>query len=156
LPFSTNEEVIIQIEHPEFAFFSLTLAQNTDLDKFVSIALDRLEIGTTMTLRDVRFDKSSADLIGSFQPELDQLAKTMLQSLIRIKIIGHTDADGSSSENLLLSEARAEAVALFLAEQGVDRKRMELKGMGATMPIASNQTDYGKARNRRTEIVVIN
>ncbi len=156
LPFSTNEEVIIQIEHPEFAFFSLTLAQNTDLDQFVSIALDRLEIGTTMTLRDVRFDKSSADLIGSFQPELDQLAKTMLQSLIRIEIIGHTDADGSSSENLLLSEARAEAVALFLAEQGVDRKRMELKGMGATMPIASNETDYGKARNRRTEIVVIN
>ena len=110
----------------------------------------------TMTLRDVRFEKSSADLADSFQPELEQLAKTMLQSEIRIEIIGHTDGDGSFENNMILSRQRAESVADFLEKRGVDRTRMEFLGLGASVPIQSNDTDEGKAMNRRTEIVVIN
>lgn len=156
LSFSSDENVIIQVEHPEFAFFSTMLIGGKDLDSFVSIALDRLQVGMTMTLRDVRFEKSSANLENSFQPELEQLAKTMLQSEIRIKIIGHTDSDGTLENNLKLSSLRAESVAHFLEDRGVNRSRMELKGLGAAVPIASNETDIGKALNRRTEIVVIN
>jgi OOP family OmpA-OmpF porin len=55
-----------------------------------------------------------------------------------------------------LSGQRAESVARFLEERGVNRSRMELQGLGASVPIASNETDEGKALNRRTEIVVIN
>jgi len=51
---------------------------------------------------------------------------------------------------------RAEAVAQFLESRGVERGRMELRGLGETEPIASNETDEGKAENRRTEIVIIN
>ena len=156
LSFSSDENVIIQVEHPEFVFFSTTLIGDGQLDSFVSIELDRLEVGMTMTLRDVRFEKSSANLENSFQPELEQLAKTMLQSEIRIRIIGHTDADGSTENNVKLSGQRAESVARFLEERGVNRSRMELQGLGASVPIASNETDEGKALNRRTEIVVIN
>jgi outer membrane protein OmpA-like peptidoglycan-associated protein len=156
LSFSSDENVIIQVEHPEFAFFSTTLTGGGDLDPFVSIALDRLEVGMTMTLRDVRFEKSSANLENSFQPELEQLAKTMLQSEIRIRIIGHTDSDGTLEDNLKLSGQRAESVAHFLEDRGISRSRMELIGLGASVPIGSNQTDEGKALNRRTEVVVIN
>ncbi len=109
-----------------------------------------------MTLRDVRFEKSSAELDGSFQPELEQLAKTMLQSEIRIEILGHTDSDGTVETNLALSELRAEAVAQFLEDRGVERGRMELRGLGETEPIASNETEEGRAENRRTEILIIN
>ena len=156
LSFTTGEDVVIQIEHPDFAFFSTTLSPDSELDPFMSIDLQKLEVGITMTLRDVRFEKSSAELDGSFQPELEQLAKTMLQSEIRIEILGHTDSDGTAEINLALSELRAEAVAQFLESRGVDRGRMELRGLGETAPIASNETDEGKAKNRRTEIVIIN
>lgn len=156
LSFTTGEDVAIQIEHPDFAFFSTTLSPDSELDPFMSIDLQKLEVGITMTLRDVRFEKSSAELDGSFQPELEQLAKTMLQSEIRIEILGHTDSDGTAEINLALSELRAEAVAQFLESRGVERGRMELRGLGETAPIASNETDEGKAENRRTEIVIIN
>ena len=156
LSVKTGEDVVIQIEHPDFAFYSTILSPDSELDPFVSISLQKLEVGITMTLRDVRFEKSSAELDGSFQPELEQLAKTMLQSKIRIEILGHTDSDGTAEVNLALSELRAEAVAQFLESRGVERGRMELRGLGETEPIASNETDEGKAENRRTEIVIIN
>jgi outer membrane protein OmpA-like peptidoglycan-associated protein len=156
LSYSNEEEVIVQVEHPDFAFFSTTLQGASELDSFVPIPMERLRVGMTMTLRDVRFEKSSADLADSFQPELEQLAKTMLQSEIRIEIIGHTDGDGSFENNMILSRQRAESVADFLEKRGVDRTRMELLGLGASVPIQSNDTDEGKAMNRRTEIVVIN
>ena len=156
LSYSNEEEVIVQVEHPDFAFFSTTLQGASELDSFVPIPLERLRVGMTMTLRDVRFEKSSADLADSFQPELEQLAKTMLQSEIRIEIIGHTDGDGSFENNMILSRQRAESVADFLEKRGVDRTRMELLSLGASVPIQSNDTDEGNAMNRRTEIVVIN
>ena len=112
-------------------------------------------VGMTMTLRDIRFEKSSADLAGKFQPELEQLARTLNQSDIRIQITGHTDADGSAERNMELSEQRAAAVARFLTSRGVDQNRMDLAGKGSSMPIASNETDEGKMLNRRTEIMVV-
>lgn len=156
LPFSSKEDVIIQVEHPDFAFFSTTLGKEMEFEDFVSIELERLVVGMTMTLRDIRFEKSSADLAGKFQPELEQLARTLNQSDIRIQITGHTDADGSAERNMELSEQRAAAVARFLTSRGVDQNRMDLAGKGSSMPIASNETDEGKMLNRRTEIMVVN
>jgi outer membrane protein OmpA-like peptidoglycan-associated protein len=126
-----------------------------EFEDFVSIELERLVVGMTMTLRDIRFEKSSADLAGKFQPELEQLARTLNQSDIRIQITGHTDADGSAERNMELSEQRAAAVARFLTSRGVDQNRMDLAGKGSSMPIASNETDEGKMLNRRTEIMVV-
>jgi OOP family OmpA-OmpF porin len=71
---------------------------------------------------------------------------------LRIKITGHTDADGSAAANSTLSRKRAEAVKNTLSrDYGIDAERMETDGKGATIPVADNKTSEGKAANRRVE-----
>ena len=74
---------------------------------------------------------------------------------VRIRIAGHTDGEGSAERNQLLSEERAQAVAHFLEAYGIATDRMETVGYGMSQPIASNDTAEGRARNRRTEIEII-
>ena len=154
LTFPSEKSVIVQVEHPDFAFYSA----NLDAEKFkkeVSIELTPLEVGTMISLQDVRFEIGSAVLDTVFQPELIQLAKTMLQSEIRIRVIGHTDAQGVDAENLVLSYERASAVKDYLVSLGVKTERVEMEGKGEMDPIASNETEEGRSMNRRTEILVI-
>lgn len=72
----------------------------------------------------------------------------------RIDVVGHTDSDGGDAYNQALSEARANSVAAYLADNGVALSRLSAKGMGESNPIASNDTNDGKALNRRIEFVV--
>lgn len=73
---------------------------------------------------------------------------------VKIKIIGHTDSDGSDAANLDLSKKRAEAVKAALAkEYGIDESRMETDGKGESKPVADNKTKEGKAQNRRVEFI---
>ena len=79
----------------------------------------------------------------------------MKQSDVKIRITGHTDGLGNTRDNLELSLSRARAVRDYLVEMGVDQSRLEVEGMGARRPLATNDTPEGRARNRRTEIEVI-
>jgi OOP family OmpA-OmpF porin len=74
---------------------------------------------------------------------------------IRIEIAGHTDNAGSESENLLLSQRRAQAVLDYLVANGQDPERFEIIGYGESQPIASNDTEDGRARNRRIEFTAL-
>lgn len=74
---------------------------------------------------------------------------------VYIEIQGHTDAIGSDDYNMTLGEERAEAVRLFLNEQGVALNRMNTISYGKTAPIADNKTKAGRAQNRRVNIVVM-
>lgn len=154
LTFPSETSVIVQVEHPDFAFYSAGF----DADKVqeeVAIELTPLEVGTVISLKDVRFETGSAVLDEVFQPELIQLSKTMLQSEIRIRVIGHTDGLGVDTENLVLSFERASAVRDYLVSLGVKTDRIEMEGRGETEPIGSNETEEGRSMNRRTEILVI-
>jgi OOP family OmpA-OmpF porin len=71
-----------------------------------------------------------------------------------IEIAGHTDAEGEEAANMALSERRAQAVADYLARAGLPSSRFIAVGYGSTQPVASNETDEGKAQNRRIEFVV--
>lgn len=155
LTFASNQEVTLQVEQAGYAFFSKRVLPQEFVDPFVRIELTALTIGTVMVLTDVRFARSSSELDVLFQPDLEQLARTMLQSDIRIRIIGHTDGEGSEERNQALSEDRARSVAAYLQALGVNALRMETLGMGENQPIASNDTEEGRAQNRRTEILVI-
>jgi outer membrane protein OmpA-like peptidoglycan-associated protein len=74
---------------------------------------------------------------------------------VYIEIQGHTDAVGSADYNMTLGEERAEAVRLFLNEQGVALNRMNTISYGKTAPVADNKTKAGRAQNRRVNIVVM-
>ncbi len=71
----------------------------------------------------------------------------------RIRIAGHTDNVGNPRRNQRLSEARAEAVKAYLVAHGIDESRIEAVGFGDTQPVAPNDTDEGRAQNRRIEAV---
>ena len=69
-------------------------------------------------------------------------------------IVGHTDSVGTESYNLGLSERRASAAVTYLASQGVDRSRMRSRGLGEIEPVAPNDSDAGRTRNRRVEVAI--
>ena len=69
-------------------------------------------------------------------------------------IAGHTDSVGTEAYNLALSQRRAEAAASFLASKGVDRSRLSSRGLGETEPVAPNETDAGRSKNRRVEVAI--
>jgi outer membrane protein OmpA-like peptidoglycan-associated protein len=105
---------------------------------------------------DVHFETAQAVIRPESYDVLDELV-TAMQRLgdSRIELAGHTDSDGSAEANLLLSRDRAAAVRTYLVQKGIAADRIETVGHGETKPVASNETPEGKARNRRTEVRVI-
>ena len=73
---------------------------------------------------------------------------------VTVEIAGHTDSDGESAENITLSQDRADVVKAYLEDQGIDGSRLVPVGYGETEPVASNETEAGKARNRRIEFII--
>jgi outer membrane protein OmpA-like peptidoglycan-associated protein len=99
------------------------------------------------------FDFNSAMVRPDIRPALDQVAQTLNSyPSTFIDISGHTDSVGTDAINQRLSEQRANAVADYLGYQGVNRARMATRGYGRQFPIASNDTEEGRAQNRRVEI----
>ena len=104
----------------------------------------------------VTFDVGSATLRPSFRATLDKVATSMMQypdSLI--DVYGHTDSTGSDVFNQRLSEQRAATVMNYLISRGVPASRLRSQGFGESMPVASNDTTDGRARNRRVEIKIV-
>ncbi|HEY0612646.1 MAG TPA: OmpA family protein, partial [Chitinophaga sp.] len=102
-------------------------------------------------LFEVNSDKVQAASYGTLQDIANVLKEN---ASVRVKIIGHTDADGETQPNLDLSKRRAEAVKASLAQSfGIDAARLETDGKGETQPIDNNNTPAGKANNRRVEFV---
>jgi hypothetical protein len=104
------------------------------------------------------FERRSAELTEQGQATLEKHrmeAVELLQSAAYVEIVGHTDNVGDESDNLKLSKLRAAAVRDYLISKGHDASKMVTTGMGETMPIASNDTEEGRASNRRVEIVVL-
>jgi outer membrane protein OmpA-like peptidoglycan-associated protein len=104
---------------------------------------------------DVTFDTDSAVIKPGLYSEIDRIAN-ILNKYPRtvIQVEGHTDSTGSESYNMELSARRAEAVKNVLVRKGVDPSRILTLAFGESEPIASNDTAYGRARNRRVEIKV--
>ena len=100
------------------------------------------------------FDKSEVQ--PQFYPVLDNVASTLQQyNQTIIEVAGHTDSVGADAYNQQLSQKRAEAVANYLNSRGIMRDRMITVGAGETHPVASNDTDAGRAENRRVEITLV-
>ena len=115
-----------------------------------------LETGKFVT-NDILFDVNKATIQSRSFKVLDELGKTLAENPdISVKIIGHTDSDGSTTANQLLSEKRAEAIKEYLSDNfPIAGKRMKVEGKGESEPITSNTTPEGKAKNRRVEFIKI-
>jgi OOP family OmpA-OmpF porin len=103
----------------------------------------------------IRFESGRAIIDPDSAGLLDRLIETALRCpAANIEIAGHTDTDGDDEFNQALSEKRAQAVADYLVRAGLPADRFKAMGYGSLQPVASNDTDEGKARNRRIEFVV--
>jgi outer membrane protein OmpA-like peptidoglycan-associated protein len=104
----------------------------------------------------VTFELSKADLKPEFLPLLDRQAALLKVHFTGVDVLvcGHTDTLGTADFNLALSLARARSVAQNLEAKGVPKERMKAQGFGSAYPVAPNQTEQGRARNRRTELVL--
>jgi OOP family OmpA-OmpF porin len=103
----------------------------------------------------IRFESGRATIDPDSAGLLDRLIETALRCpAANIEIAGHTDADGDDGFNQALSEKRAQAVADYLIRAGLPADRFKAMGYGSLQPVAGNDTDEGKAQNRRIEFVV--
>jgi OmpA-OmpF porin, OOP family len=109
-----------------------------------------------IVLRGVNFDFDKANIRPDAVPILKEAANILKQNAtLKVSVEGHTDAIGSDDYNMRLSLRRATAVKEFLGREGVDESRLTTRGFGESQAVASNETEDGRAQNRRVELKVI-
>lgn len=103
----------------------------------------------------IQFVTGKADLATASRATLDQVATILAaNAAVKAEVRGHTDSQGDAAKNLELSQQRAQAVVDYLVQKGIVVARLTAKGLGETVPIADNNTDAGRAKNRRVEFAI--
>jgi cytochrome c oxidase subunit 2 len=107
-------------------------------------------------LKYVNFETGSANLTALSRYELDNLVTALNKySAVTIEVAGHTDNNGAADANMLLSQNRAASVYNYLIDNGIAAERLRSAGYGQNNPVDSNDTDEGRANNRRTEFKIL-
>jgi outer membrane protein OmpA-like peptidoglycan-associated protein len=122
----------------------------------IDIPMQPIEVNANVVLKNIFFETAKFDLKKSSEAELDNLVELLKENnTMIVQINGHTDNVGKASDNLTLSNNRAKSVVSYLVSKGIEPARLKSQGFGATRPIADNNTEEGRAKNRRTELQVI-
>jgi outer membrane protein OmpA-like peptidoglycan-associated protein len=155
-----NNDYALTVTRDGYLFYSenfnLTGANPSTDPVLKDIPLEPLLTGAKVVMKNVFFDTDQFDLLEESKIELNQLIDLLKKNpAIKIEIGGHTDNVGSHEYNITLSENRAKAVMTYLLENGISLDRLSSRGYGETQPVDSNDTDSGRANNRRTEFKVI-
>ena len=112
----------------------------------------RVEGALITTFEPVQFKTDSDEILPESHPMLREVANVMKANPgMEIHVAGHSDSTGDDEYNRELSDRRAQSVRKFIIEQGVDDDRLDAKGYGETQPVASNDTEEGRRKNRRVE-----
>jgi outer membrane protein OmpA-like peptidoglycan-associated protein len=120
------------------------------------IYLSPLESGSFVDIYNIYFDTDAFTLLPASLPGLQNLLKILSDNpSLNIEIQGHTDNTGSDEHNLWLSEQRAKAVVEFLNEKGIPASGISARGYGSGKPVAPNDTEEGRSKNRRTTILIL-
>lgn len=132
---------------------SLAVAQLLD----ESIPMQELRIGTKIEMDPIFFKQSTAQVLHTSYPALNQLSRFLNNNpSIHIRISGHTDNRGREIDLIQLSEKRANAIKQFLVvKKKIMPSRIEIEGLGGHLPLTENETEKGRRKNRRVEIEII-
>ena len=121
-----------------------------------NIYLTPIQDNGIFTLNDLMFERSKSILLDESYPALEKLVNILLDNPgMKIELAGHTDALGSQNAKQVLSYRRVERIKNFLTESGIDRKRVDIVGYGGSRPIAPNDKEENRAKNRRVEIRIL-
>ena len=154
-----KEDVVLTVKKEGMAFSSkLISSKESTIGKLqqVNMELKAIEIGAAYRLNNINYATNSADLTSESLYILDEFI-TFLNEIpsVKIAIHGHTDDVGADANNLALSTDRAFSVLQYLQEKGIDKGRLSFKGFGETSPLVSNISEENRAKNRRTEFVIL-
>lgn len=135
--------------------FSLT-GKQADTAFHIDIPLQPIAKGSSVVLKNIFYATNKFQLEPQSQTELDKLVDFLKENpKVKIQISGYTDNVGTEKDNLALSTNRAKAVADHIIARGIPAGRVSYRGYGSLHPLSSNETEEGKALNRRTELSVV-
>jgi outer membrane protein OmpA-like peptidoglycan-associated protein len=154
-----ERDYLLNVNNKQYLFYSdnFSLTTSTSENPYkLEVLLHKPKVGESVVLKNIFFDTDKYDLKNTSQIELDRLVTLLNRfSNLKIEIGGHTDNVGSVSANQTLSRNRAKEVMQYLISKGIAASRLTFKGYGESKPIASNETEAGRALNRRTEFKVV-
>ncbi|MCC5930809.1 MAG: OmpA family protein [Cyclobacteriaceae bacterium] len=156
LPSSTRN-ISIEVRSQGFMTQEETLLLEADPGASVQkdFFLTPLEVGETIKLDKLYFERGTANIMDDSFPELERLLKIMQENPnLHILLAGHTDNQGNARLNLKLSNERVAKVQEYLISRGISEKRVKGKGFGGTRPIASNASEETRRLNRRVEFTI--
>jgi OOP family OmpA-OmpF porin len=151
------DEYSVKVEAPGYIgeFERLDLRTQILKELELNFRLLPIEIGTTINLKSVLFERSKPVLLASSTDELDLVADFMKENpKVEILLTGHTDNQGRHELNMKLSRERVNVVKDYLVKKGIAENRIASKGLGGTKPIADNEAEETRALNRRVEFTI--
>lgn len=158
-PLESGKEYGVRVEREGYVFSSKNVSipiNSGYLENVYEVVLSKVEAKSIIVLGNVFFDVGESSLDFKSRNELFRLGQFLKDNdKIEIEVSGHTDNQGSEESNQLLSEKRAESVKQFLNSQGVESRRIFIKGYGSTKPLMSNDNEQGRAKNRRIEVLIL-
>ncbi|NIG53246.1 OmpA family protein [Chitinophaga sp. Cy-1792] len=158
-PLPTGKDYAFHVGKKGYLFYSdnFSLKEHNPGQPFEkNIPLQPLAANASIVLHNIFFDTKQYVLKPASMLELDRLVRLLNDNpTLKIEIDGHTDNIGSDKDNKVLSENRAKAVVDYLVSKGIPAERLSSKGFGKSQPVASNDTEEGRAENRRTVFKVV-
>lgn len=158
-PEKKEEEYLVVVKKKDYSFTSTLVdisENNTQETIQINFDVKPIEEGISVKLNDIYFatasyqiDKKSNIVLNNFIIFLNENPK------VKIEIGGHTDNIGALQTNILLSQNRAKSVYDYLLKNGISKDRLQYKGFGPNNPVATNETEEGRAKNRRTEFFIL-
>ena len=157
LPSGKNYGIAVKREGYLFHSENFNIPDNAAFQEFTKdVALKKIEIGSTIVLRNIFFDFDKATIRPESANELERLIKLLNDNpTLKIELGSHTDSKGSDDYNWKLSENRSKSVVDYLIAKGISTSRLVAKGYGETKPMDTNETDEGRQNNRRTEFKIL-
>jgi outer membrane protein OmpA-like peptidoglycan-associated protein/tetratricopeptide (TPR) repeat protein len=155
-----NKEVVVTVKAPDYSFASQKVEmKDASFDKPpkpVELDIEKAETGKSFVINNVTYSTGEAALYPESFVTLDEFAEYLKDNpTFKIEIQGHTDNVGKEADNVALSEKRSNNVKVYLVTKGIAKDRITSKGYGSSKPVASNATVEGKAKNRRTEFLIL-
>lgn len=160
-----EEDVVMSVRGEDMVFTSKLIpnipakrpkAEIPDVVREIDMEVDEVSEGGVYKINDIYYKSNSAEISESSKIILGEFAEYLNEKeSMRIAIHGHTDNVGKAASNLALSTDRAFSVKQYLESKGVAGDRVEYRGFGETVPFASNETEEGRAMNRRTEFLIL-
>ncbi|MCB9165406.1 MAG: OmpA family protein [Flavobacteriales bacterium] len=154
-----GSDVIMTVKKKDHVFDSRSFSAEDTVRAGVAkvdMQVQKIEVGRSYRVNDIKYATNSAAITRSSEYILDELIDFLKENpTVRIRIEGHTDSRGNTADNKRLSEDRASTVRNYLQDHGIAAARLTHQGFGPEKPLATNDTEEGRAKNRRTEFVIV-